>query len=90
MPGFNLRRAQAVSAFADQLRDAGRSAGMIERVVRSLGATFKEARRRGLSNVDPTSGLELDLPDRQVPHPVIPTKSELQAIIAVIRHAILC
>src|SRR5258705_4766685 len=72
----------AVNAFADQLRDAGRSAEMIKRVVRSPGAIFKEARRRGLSNVAPTVGLELDLPERDDPRPVIPTKPELQAIIA--------
>jgi integrase len=72
----------AVNAFADQLRGAGRSAEMIKRVVRSLGAIFKEARRRGLSNVAPTIGLELDLPDRDDPRPVIPTKAELQVIIA--------
>jgi integrase len=71
----------AVNAFADQLREAGRSAEMIKRVVRSLGAIFKEARRRGLSNVAPTVGLELDLPERDDPRPVIPTKPELQAII---------
>lgn len=72
----------AVNAFADQLRDAGRSAEMIKRVVRSLGAIFKEARRRGLSNVAPTVGIDLDLPERDDPRPVIPTKAELQAIIA--------
>jgi integrase len=72
----------AVSNFADRLREVGRSAEMIRRAVRSLGAIFKEARRRGLSNADPTSGLELDLPDREDPRPVIPTKTELQAIIA--------
>lgn len=71
----------ACNAFADQLRDAGRSAEMIKRVIRSLGAIFKEARRRGLSNVAPTDGLELDLPERDDPRPVIPTKAELQAII---------
>ncbi len=71
----------AVNAFADQLRDAGRSADMIKRVVRSLGAVFKEARRRGLSALAPTVGLELDLPERDDPRPVIPTKAELQAII---------
>jgi len=71
----------AVYAFADQLRDAGRSAEMIQRVVRSLGAIFKEARRRGLANTAPTEGLELDLPDREDPRPVIPTKTELQAIV---------
>jgi integrase len=72
----------AVNAFADQLRDTGRSSEMIKRVVRSLGAIFKEARRRGLSNVAPTAGLDLDLPERDDPRPVIPTKAELQAIIA--------
>ncbi|WLA78804.1 tyrosine-type recombinase/integrase [Bradyrhizobium elkanii] len=71
----------AVNAFADQLREAGRSADMISRVVQSLGAIFREARRRGLANTAPTEGLELDLPDRDDPRPVIPTKPELQAII---------
>jgi integrase len=71
----------AVAAFADQLRISGRSAEMIKKVVRSLGSIFKEARRRGLSNVAPTVGLELDLPQREDPRPVIPSKPELQAII---------
>lgn len=71
----------AVNAFADQLRDAGRSGEMIRRVIRSLGAIFKEARRRGLSSTAPTAGLDLDLPDREDPRPVIPTKAELNAII---------
>ena len=71
-----------VNAFADQLRDAGRSASMMKRVVGSLGAIFREARRRGLSSVAPTVGIELDLPERDDPRPVIPTKAELQAIIA--------
>ncbi|MCS3449553.1 integrase [Bradyrhizobium elkanii] len=71
----------AVNAFADQLREKGRSAEMIKRVVRSLGSIFKEARRRGLANTSPTTGLELDLPDREDPRPVIPSKPELQAII---------
>jgi integrase len=72
----------ACNAFADQLREAGRSAEMIKRVIRSLGAIFKDARRRGLSNVAPTAGLELDLPERDDPRPIIPTKAELQSIIA--------
>lgn len=72
----------AVNAFADALALAGRSAEMIKKVVRSLGAIFREARRRGLSNVAPTVGLDLDLPERGDPRPVIPTKTELQAIIA--------
>jgi integrase len=71
----------AVNSFADELRDAGRSAEMIKRVVRSLGGIFKEARRRGLANTSPTAGVELDLPDREDPRPVIPSKAELQAII---------
>ena len=72
----------AVNDFADQLRAADRSAEMIKRVMRSLGGIFKEARRRGLSNAAPTIGLDLDLPDREDPRPDIPTKVELQAIIA--------
>lgn len=71
----------AVNAFADSLRDAGRSPEMIKRVVRSLGAIFKEARRRGLSAAAPTVGIDLDLPDREDPRPEIPTKAELQFII---------
>ena len=50
-------------------------------MIRSLGGIFKEARRRGLSNTAPTSGIELDLPDRDDPRPSIPTKAELQAFI---------
>lgn len=72
----------ACNAFADQLRDAGRSAAMIKKIIRSLGSIFKEARRRGLSNVAPTVGLDLDLPQRGDPRPVIPTKAELQGIVA--------
>jgi integrase len=72
----------AVNGFSDQLRDAGRSAEMIKKIIRSLGSIFKEARRRGLSNVAPTVGMDLDLPERDDPRPVIPTKAELQAIIA--------
>ncbi|MGY3550777.1 integrase [Bradyrhizobium sp. USDA 4472] len=72
----------AVNAFADQLREAGRSAEMIKKVIGSVGSIFKELRRRGLSSTAPTSGVDLDLPDREDPRPTIPTKAELQAIIA--------
>jgi integrase len=71
----------AVHAFADRLRDAGRSPEMVKRVVRSLGGIFKEARRRGLSSTAPTIGLDLNLPDRDDPRPDIPTKAELNEII---------
>jgi integrase len=73
----------AVNNFADQLRNAGRSAEMIKKIIRSLGSIFKEARRRGLSNVAPTVGLDLDLPERSDPRPVIPTKPELQAMLTI-------
>lgn len=55
---------------------------MVRRVVRSLGAIFREARRRGLAANDPTAGLDLNLADREDPRPEIPTKAELQLIIA--------
>jgi integrase len=70
-----------VSGFADRLREAGRSPAMIRRVVQSLGAIFRDARRRGLSSVDPTAGLDLNLSTREDPRPVIPSKVELQAIV---------
>ena len=73
--------APAVNAFADILREKKRSPEMVRRVVRSLGAIFREARRRGLSSVDPTAGVDLHLPDRDDPRPVAPTKAELQAMI---------
>lgn len=72
----------AVNGFADDLKDAGRSHAMVRRVIRSLGAIFREARRRGLAANDPTAGLDLNLADREDPRPVIPTKAELQLIIA--------
>jgi integrase len=72
----------AVSDFADRLREAGRSPEMVRRVVRSLGAIFREARRRGLAAIDPTTGLDLNLSTRKDPRPVIPAKAELQAIIS--------
>lgn len=74
--------APAVNAFADKLREAGRSPEMVRRVIRSLGAIFRESRRRGLSTVDPTAGIDLHLARRKDPRPVIPTKAELQAMIA--------
>jgi integrase len=74
--------APMVNAFADRLREDGRSPEMVRRVVKSLGAIFREARRRGLSSVDPTAGLDLHLPGRQDPRPTVPTKAELQALIA--------
>jgi integrase len=75
--------APAINAFADRLREEGRSPEMVRRVVGSLGAIFREARRRGLSNVDPTAGLKIDRPEeRDDPRAVIPTKPELQSIVA--------
>jgi integrase len=73
--------APAVNGFADKLREEGRTPDMVRRVVRSLGAIFKEARRRGLSSIAPTAGLDLNLPERDDPRVVIPSKAELQAII---------
>jgi hypothetical protein len=55
---------------------------MIRRAIRSLDGIFKEARRRGLASHSTTDDLDLDLPERDGPHPVAPTHTELQAIIA--------
>jgi integrase len=74
--------APVVSAFADRLREEGRSGEMIRRAIRSLGGILREARRRGLASHDPTGDLDLDLPDRDDPRVVSPTKAELQMIIA--------
>ncbi|MDN5003990.1 tyrosine-type recombinase/integrase [Bradyrhizobium sp. GCM10027634] len=73
--------APTINAFADKLREEGRSPEMVRRVIRSLGGIFREARRRGLCSVDPTVGIDLHLPNRDDPRPIIPTKPELQAII---------
>jgi len=72
----------AVNAFADQLRAKGCSPDMVRRVVKSLGSIFRDAQRRGHSNADPTAGLKLDLPERDDPRAVIPSKAELQALVA--------
>jgi integrase len=72
----------AVNAFTDRLHEAGRSADMIRRVVVSLGSIFKEARRRGLVATAPTAGINKKKAGRDNPRPVIPSKPELQAIIA--------
>jgi integrase len=72
----------AVNAFTDRLHEAGRSADMIRRVIVSLGSIFKEARRRGLVATAPTSGINRKRIDRDNPRPAIPSKAELQAIIA--------
>jgi integrase len=72
----------AINAFADLIREQGRSPEMVRRVVQSLGAIFRESRRRGLSSIDPTSDVELHLPGRKDPRVIIPAKAELQAMIA--------
>src|SRR5260370_243206 len=75
--------APAINAFADLLREEGRSPDMVRRVVGSLGAIFREARRRGLSSVDPTAGLKIDRPEEpDDPRAMIPTHPQLHPIIA--------
>ena len=77
-----LTTAAAINSFIDRLYDEDRSPQMIAKVVTSLGAIFREARRRGLAVTIPTKDLNLNLSQRTDPRPVIPTKAELQAIIA--------
>jgi len=76
-----LTSVAAINGFVDRLHAEGRSPQMIKKILRSLGAIFKEARRRGLAVTIPTQDLDLDLPERDDPRAVIPTKDELRAII---------
>lgn len=70
-----------VHAFADELK-ATRSPAMVKRVVRSLGAIFVEARRRGLAATNPVSDAQVKVGDRRkLKRPEIPTKAELRAIL---------
>lgn len=71
-----------VHAFADELVKEGRSAAMVKRVIRSLGAIFVEARRRGSVATNPVSDARVKVGDRRKSkRPEIPTKAELRAII---------
>ena len=72
----------AVHAFADDLAMTS-SPAMVKRVVRSLGAIFVEARRRGLAATNPVSDARIDVGERRKSkRPEIPTKAELRDIIA--------
>jgi integrase len=71
----------AIHGFVDRLHEGGRSPDMCRRVVRSLGAIFVEARRRGLSAAAPTEGIGKKKANRDNPRPVIPSKLELRTII---------
>ena len=77
-----LTSAAAIHGFVDQLHAGGRSPAMIKKVLKTLSGIYKEARRRGLAVVIPTADLDIALPKRDDPRAVIPSKAELQAIIA--------
>lgn len=72
----------AVHAFADELA-ATRSPAMVKRIVRSLGAIFSEARRRGLAATNPVSDAKIKVADRRKSkRPDIPSKADLRAILS--------
>jgi len=72
----------AVHAFADELVKEGRSPAMVKRIIRSLGAIFVEARRRGSVATNPVSDARVKVGDRRKStRPEIPPKPELRAII---------
>ncbi|WP_181180383.1 site-specific integrase [Mesorhizobium sp. B1-1-7] len=72
-----------VHAFADDLGEKGRSPDMVKRVVRSLGAIFVDARRRGLAATNPVSDAKVKTGDRRKSkRPEIPSKPELRKILA--------
>ncbi|TIO36529.1 site-specific integrase [Mesorhizobium sp.] len=69
-------------AFADDLRAGGRSVAMVKRVVRSLGAIFGEARRRGRAATNPISDAKIKAGSRRKnKRPDIPPKTDLRAIL---------
>ena len=71
----------AIHAFADEL-SKDRSPSMVKRVVRSLGAIFGEARRRGLATTNPVTDARIKVGDRRKKRRVeIPTKAELRLLL---------
>jgi integrase len=82
--GTKLARlsAPAVEAFADRLREEGRSADMTRRVLRSLSSLVANAQRRGLvavNNVRAASPVRVS--QRGDTRPVMPSRAELKAIL---------
>ncbi|UCI17878.1 site-specific integrase [Mesorhizobium sp. B2-1-8] len=72
----------SVHTFADDLRSGGCSPDMVKRVVRSLGAIFGEARRRGYAATNPVSDAQIKVGDRRKnKRPDIPSKADLRAIL---------
>lgn len=74
----------AIETFRDTLVET-RSRAMASRVLRSLSGIVSEAQRRGLCAQNVASGVTVRRAQREKARAVIPTKAELQAIIAAAR-----
>ncbi len=75
----------AVHAFADQLREQGRSRYLVKRVLGSLSAIVGEAQRRGLvavNNVRKAAPDSVRRSPREDTRTLMPAREELRAIIA--------
>lgn len=71
-----------VYAFAEELREKGRSPEMVRRAVQSLGRIFRFAKGRGLAGQNPVADVKLKRSKRDQGRVEIPTKEELRAILA--------
>ncbi|MGH1588638.1 tyrosine-type recombinase/integrase [Methylobacterium phyllosphaerae] len=71
-----------VYAFADELKEKGRSAETVRRAVQSLGRIFRYAKGRGLAGQNPVADVRLRKSKRDTGRVEIPTKEELRAILA--------
>lgn len=70
-----------VFAFAEELKEAGRSPEMVRRAVQSLGRVFRHAKGRGLVGSNPVADVKLSRSKRGKARPEIPSKDELRAIV---------
>ena len=72
----------ALSSFRDRLLDAGRSPDMVRRALTSLSGIVRTAQQRGLVAFNNVPRVERTRRSRSDRRPVMPSRDELQAILA--------
>ncbi|MGU3337188.1 tyrosine-type recombinase/integrase [Methylobacterium mesophilicum] len=70
-----------VYAFADEMKEKGRSAETVRRSVQSLGRIFRFAKGRGLAGQNPVADVKLRRSKRDAGRVEIPTREDLRAIL---------